>query len=75
MRAAQAVDLALVRRAHHGKEHGVAQAYVGRQVGGGEEGTARGAATHEQAGNRGLNGILLWPLLRRPMHKFAPVYG
>ena len=56
MRAAEAVDLALVGRAHHRKQHPVARRDVGGQVGGVEERAARGAAAHEQAGNGGLHG-------------------
>ena len=56
VRAAEAVDLPRVGRAHHREQHAVARGDVGRQVGGVEERPARGAAAHEQAGDGALHG-------------------
>jgi hypothetical protein len=59
--AAQAVDLAPVRRAHHGQQHAVARRPVWRQIGFKEKRTARRAAAHQHAGQGEQVGIeVVW---------------
>ena len=52
MRAADAVDLARIGRAHRREQHAIAQLALGRQIARVEVQALRRAAAHQRAGNR-----------------------
>ena len=60
--AAQSVNLAPVRRAHHGQQHAVAGGHVGGQVRGQKKRAARAAATHKEGGDGSLHGPIVGPM-------------